>query len=454
MTDDQRWDSLDVMPATLERLAGEGILFTNSFVTTPLCGPSRASFLTGQAVRNNGVDYNSVLLFDPSSTLATWAQDAGYRTAMIGKYLNHYHLQSPEIPPGWDHWNAYLLGGYYNYELNENGVIVSYGDRPEDYSTDVLRDDALRFIDENADAPFLLFLSLFTPHIHAVPAPRHEGLLADTPPWRPPSFFENDLSDKPGWVKFVRQLRIGGGPLAMFNYIRKRDEAHVKELESLLAVDDAIAAILDRLEDHGLDDDTIVVFTSDNGLHWGEHYLGGKYNGYEESIRVPLVIRYPRLIPEAREEDALALNIDLAPTLAELAGIPASAPVDGDSMVDLLCGDVEGWREDFALEYFIPRGFDGMPAYIGYRSQRWKYLVSIYGFEELYDLEGDPNEMDNLLRTEPDEPSHGERVNTLRDKLIALRAEPMKPPTTSRRPVRSCWERDDPAHWIRAARRH
>jgi arylsulfatase A-like enzyme len=444
VTDDQREVSLDVMAITMDRVAGEGIRFTNGFVTTPICGPSRASILTGQAARNHGVEYNSALLFDPTSTLATWAQAAGYRTAMIGKYMNRYLELAPAVPPGWDHWNVHRLGAYYDYELIENGETKYYGNEPSDYATDVLRDDALRFVDENADQPFFMVLSTYAPHIHAVPAERHAGRLADTPPWRPASFLEADLSDKPGWMKWIRRVRTRGGPQALLDWIAARDEAHIRELESLLAVDEAVGAILDRLETHGLAEDTIVVFTSDNGLHWGEHWLGGKYNGYEESIRVPLLIRYPRLFREAREEDALVLNIDLAPTLAELAGIPIPERVDGVSMVELLCGDDSGWRQDFALEYFITSGLDGMPGYVGVRSERWKYIFYFSGFEELYDLTADPHEMDNLLKTRAGDAEIRAQADALAARLAELRAAESRPGNASRRPVRHCGEKRAP----------
>jgi arylsulfatase A-like enzyme len=415
MTDDQRADSLEYMPVVMDRMVDEGVSFNNSFVTTPLCGPSRASVLTGRYAHNHHVIDNNALLFDASSTIATQLQAAGYRTGLIGKYMNLYLLMAPEIPPGWDTWRAFYWGGYYDYTLFEDGVAVEYGSDPEDYSTDVLREMAVEFIDENHKQPFFLVITPWAPHVVAAGAPRHEGAYATLPPWRPESFYEEDISDKPGFISWIERLRTRGGIEALLERIESRDASHIRELESLLAVDEAVEAVIERLERYRIDQDTLIIFTSDNGLHWGEHWLGGKYNAYEESIRVPMVIRYPRMVAPAQVEERMVLNIDLAPTLAELAGVSEPDPMDGESLAGILCGHPQEWREDFLLEYFLVRGFDGMPRYSGVRSEKWKYLIYLSGFEELYDLENDPAEMDNLLQTEPDD----EDLRALADELFA-----------------------------------
>ncbi len=385
---------------------------------------------------------NTVEQFDSSSTLATWLQDGGYETALLGKYMNGHFRQIPTVPDGWTRWLAFSRGAYYGYDLNDEGVIVERGHEPGDYSTDVLRDEAVKFIHDNAERPFFLTLNTFAPHINAVPAPRHVGLFEDFPPWRPPSFLEPDTSDKPNFVSWMRHLRSKFGPEVKQAWVEGRDRAHNEELASLRAVDDALAAMLAALKEEGLDEDTIIIFTSDNGLHWGEHWLGGKYNAYEESIRVPLVIRYPRMIRGGSRDDRLVLNIDLAPTLAELAGVDIPIPVDGESLVSSFRstgrlgrrgGDrarlgsgrkkanaADVWREEILLEYFILFGIDAMPAYRGLRGTEWKYIGYIGGFEELYHLRDDPYELDNLLVTEQDNEEHRARADAMKARALEL----------------------------------
>jgi len=425
LTDDQRSDTLEYMPAVMDRMVDEGVTFNNGFVPTAVCGPSRASVLTGQYAHNSGVLYNSVSTFEGRSTLATLLQDAGYTTSMIGKYMNYYLVIQPEVPAGWDDWHVFFWGDYYNHTLVENGEVVEFGSEPEEYSTDILRDRALDFIDENHERPFFLMLAPWAPHLTAVGAPRHVGAYATLPPWRPESYQEEDLSDKPRFVRWIRHLRFQGGIDGLLEHIEARDASHIRELETLLSVDEAVESIIERLERYHIDRDTIIVFTSDNGLHWGEHWLGGKYNAYEESIRVPMIVRYPRMIEHARADERLVLNIDIAPTLAELAGVELVDPMDGRSLSGILCDNDTEWRDDFLLEYFtvFATALDGMPPYAGVRNERWKYLIYASGFEELYDLQNDPSELDNLLKTEPDDSAHRALADALFERTIELKTQ-------------------------------
>lgn len=399
LTDDQRHDSLDDMPATVDRIARQGVTFTNAFVTTPSCAPSRASMLTGRYAFGHGVDRNGIARFDPGDTVAKRLQAAGYVTGLVGKYMNYYEAIHPEIPPGWDAWYAFVRPAYLGYSLVENGEVVSYGTTPSDYSTDVLREKALAFIDENHDRPFFLVLSTWAPHEVAIGAPRHDGAHLQMTPWRPSSHNEADTSDKPNFVKWMRFIREARGDEARIERDRIFDVKQARQLDSLLAVDDAVDALVDHLERYDIADDTMIVFTSDNGFLWGEHWLHNKFSPYEESIRVPMAVRYPRMLEGPVADERMVLNIDLAPTWLELAGAPVAQEMDGRSLAGLLCGRPAPPRVDFLIEYGLPRDLGAMPGYSGLRSERWKYVRYLDGFEELYDLEHDPLELDNLLVT-------------------------------------------------------
>jgi arylsulfatase A-like enzyme len=434
LTDDQRHDEIEHMPAVVQRLAGEGVTFDNAFVTTPLCCPSRASVLTAVYAHKHGIKLlGGAPIFDARSTLATWLHGAGYRTALIGKYMNDNAKLAPRIPAGWDTWitfadepRSFLKAAlYYDYRLNENGVMTRRGHAPEDYSTDVLRNLAVRFVRESAGQPFLLLFTPFAPHLPAIPAARHGGRLADVALPSAPSFQEADTGDKPAYVAIARRLAartVRGQPRDQAAEIRAM---RVAALESLLAVDEAVAALLDTLEELGRADDTVVIYTADNGVMWGEHWLLGKSVPYEEAIRVPLIIRYPRLIQGLRRDGHLVLNLDLAPTVAELAGVAVPERVDGRSLVPLLrAADTNGavpWRSDFLIE-----SFSTVPApHRAVRSDRWKYVrnESDPPFEELYDLTRDPHEMENLLVVAPADPTHRDTAATMRTRLQALERE-------------------------------
>jgi N-acetylglucosamine-6-sulfatase len=391
VTDDQRWDTLAAMPAVRRLLVNGGVTFENAFTTTPSCCPSRVGLLTGEYSHHTGVLDGSAgnapggaPAFEDGSSIATWLHDAGYRTGLFGKYLNDYaELPRGYIPPGWDEWVAIAQGHpqirYYDYELNENGRIVPYGDSPSDYSTTVLGEHAASFI--RGDQPFFLYFAPIAPHPPSLPAPQDAGAHLDLTWNVPPSFAEHDMSDKPGG---------GAGALD----VREARGVRQDMLRSLLAVDRAVETIAETIEDAGLSNDTYFVFTSDNGYLWGEHRLLGKVWPYEESIRVPLVIRPPGQ-HVSRTVDAFALNIDIAPTIADLAGVDPPLPQDGKSLVPLLDRDPGAWRDRFVVEFlgYAP----GVPAYSGIRTHRYLYVEYENGRRELYDLRADPFELRNML---------------------------------------------------------
>jgi arylsulfatase A-like enzyme len=420
LTDDQRWDTLSAMPNVRSLLGGHGVTFERSFVSTSLCCPSRAGLLTGRYSRNLGVysdlpPNGGAVSFDDSSTLATWLKEAGYATGFVGKYLNDYQAIKRHIPPGWDEWAAIAsrpTTRYQNYTLNQNGRFVHYGPGPENYSTTVLGGLATGFL-ETAKPPFFLHFTPIAPHGPATPPPNSDGRIVDLFTDWAPSFNEPDVSDKP-WAGLHRPLT--SRQVAAAEAMRER------MLRSLAAVDDSVGHMVRVLAERGQLDNTVIVFTSDNGYLLGEHRLRfKKIWPYEESIRVPLVIRTPwnRF---GRVDRHLVLNIDIAPTLAELAGVVPDVQPDGRSLVPLLRGRDPPWRTAFVEEFLgrDQRFNGGPPPFVGVRTDRYLFVVYQTGWEELYDLVVDPYELHNLAG----EPSSA----PLRSRLLKLLRHLAAPP--------------------------
>lgn len=417
VTDDQRWETLEHMPTVQTRLAGRGVTFSNAFAVNPLCCPSRASILTGTYSHTSGVWSNSgptggIDVFDDSWTLPVWLDQAGYQTMLVGKYIQGYRpnkVPFTMVPPGWNRWRAFYGGlGYYSYRLTDGQALQEYGTDPEDYSTDVLAAAARQFI-RNTRSPFFLYFAPFAPHQSARfsvdPAPRHVDALAGVAYSPRPTVNEANVADKPPWIR------------RRSTYSRARlTELREEQLESLLAVDEAVAGILDALADTGELADTLIVLTSDNGYSWGEHRWAGKRLPYEESIRVPLVVRYDRLGIPARIEPRPALNVDLAPTIAAAAGLAVPGR-DGRSLLPLLADPEARWRNRVLIEYHDPPFF---PSYCGYRTNRWKYVQYRTGREELYDLATDPFEAVNVVTRA----RHVPRIMGFRTRLRASECRP------------------------------
>jgi N-acetylglucosamine-6-sulfatase len=432
LTDDQRFDTVDathsvdgvtpVMPTVLHEIVERGVRFRNSFVTTDLCAPSRASLLAAQyahttGVHDNGGSDGGFVAFHDASTLPVWLHAAGYHTGLYGKYINGYNAGAPYVPPGWDEWHAFKNVAYFDYTLEDNGSEVAYGSADADYSTDVLRDLAVQFIRDAPTAqPFFLYFAPKAPHAPATPAPRHVGMFSGVPPWRPPNYNEADVSDKPLWVRQIASW----GPTKQAN----QDAFDQKQLESLQAVDEAVAALLQALADSGRLDDTMIIYASDNGYSWGSHRWEPKQCEYEECMRVPLAIRYAPLAPLPRTEDGFALNIDHGPTLAELAGAIADPGVDGVSLVRLLDGTTPAWRTDFLEEHWDGTPGDetdvgSIPTYAQVRTTPWKYSELVTGEHELYDVGADPFELTNVAN----EPGNAATVSALASRLRELRPD-------------------------------
>lgn len=401
VSDDERLDANRGMRNVRHLLAREGVRFDRYYTTTSECCPSRASILTGQYPHHTGVVANfgphAYPSFDDRSTLATWLHDAGYATAMVGKYLNGYTLDGDHrIPPGWDRWVAMESvpeERYYRYALNENGRRVDYGRWPSDYSTSVLTRKALGFI-RSARRPFFLYFAPVAPHLPAIPAPQDRGSIGDLPPLRSPAFDEADIADKPWRTRFERTFTPRGAAYDL-------EEVRRRQLETLRSLDRSVGKIVGELRRRSLLDRTVIVYVSDNGFLWGEHRLGGKIWPYEESIHLPLVIRTPWREGDGTVDHHMALNVDLAPTIAALAGVRPGIPQDGRSLAPFLRAEDPPWRVDGLVEYRGPgqlrRG--GPPPFRALRTRRFLYVMYDNGWRELYDMRRDPWQLENVAGT-------------------------------------------------------
>jgi arylsulfatase A-like enzyme len=424
LTDDQSLGSLAYMPRTLDLLARQGVTFANHVVPLSLCCPSRATILTGLYPHNHKVYTNFppdggferfAELGHEETALAAVLRAAGYRTALLGKYLNGYPGAAGKtyVPPGWDEWASPVAGSpyaAYRFTLNENGKTVKYGSGPEAYMTDVLAGKATAFIRGAAaeSKPFFLFLATFAPHSPATPARRHAGLFPDLKAPRGPSFNEADVRDKPQRIRGLRRLDD--------RQIGAIDVLYRKQILSLQAVDEAVAAVVRALRETGQLADTYLIFTSDNGFHMGHHRLEpGKYTPYEPDVRVPLLVRGPG-VPAGATAAALTSSVDLAPTIAGLAGAALPFDADGRSLVPVLRGQRPAtWRQAVLLEQFEfppapPRRGKLLepsdpgdetrdsdhPAHLGVRSAAFKFVEHGTGEREVYDLKRDPDELVNL----------------------------------------------------------
>jgi len=437
LTDDMDVEQLQHLPRIQALMAQQGMSFTQHFVSLSACCPSRAATLRGQFAHNSGIYTNKGDNggFDKfyadgleSETLATSLQSAGYVTALLGKYLNGYPSKHPGnryIPPGWSEWAVPNQGSparQYNYALNINGVTVRYGTTPSDYLVDVLTRRATRFIRqttaERPDSPFFLYVAPLTPHTPSIAAWRYRNAFADAKAPRPPSFNEADVSDKPAWL--ARRPLL---PRAQVNII---DALYRKRLRSLLAVEDMVEQVTQTIKDLGIDGNTYVFFTSDNGYHMGQHRLpAGKGTEFDEDLRVPLLVTGPG-VRAGTQVTQLTANVDYAATMAELAGVATLPFNDGRSLVPLLKQQATGpWRDALLLEHAAEQGTPrqtrpwlepldpgDVPApapmvewrspYIGLRlADNRTYIEYDNGEREYYDMNSDPYQLDNSYARQP-----------------------------------------------------
>lgn len=416
LTDDQRFDALGVMnPAlktpNLDRLAKQGAHFRNAFVTTSLCSPSRATILTGQYMHDNGVVDNNRPLRPGTVTFPSYLQRAGYQTAFFGKW--HMGGDGDEPQPGFDHWVSFAgQGNYFPDEvvgessangqpnqLNIDGKRVPQ----KGYITDELTDYALDWLRQgrDRDKPFFMYVSHKGLHANFRPAPRHADAYKDLRIDPPASMADtpDNYVGKPLWVRNQRNSWHG----VDFPYHSQIDIAEYRRnyYRTLLSVDESIGKLMAELKREGLDQDTAIIFMGDNGFMFGEHGLIDKRNAYEESMRVPLLAYAPGLIKPGTQVEAMVANLDIAPTMLDIAGVPEKpASFAGSSFLPLARGEKPtGWRQELLYEYYWEFNYPHTPTTFAVRTDRYKLIQyhGVWDTEELYDLQADPQEMRNLI---------------------------------------------------------
>lgn len=419
-------------------LTKKGMTFAHHFAPLSLCCPSRVSTFRGQFPHNTtvftnlpetgGGFYGMHAKELERSTIAVWLKDAGYRTALLGKYLNGYPEGAEEnyIPPGWSYWLSPNKGHFqsqYNYSLNENGKTIDYGNKPEEHLNEVLTNKSVEFLNDCAknysESPFFLYVSSHAPHNPARPVVRYENRYQDISAPRVASFNEEDTSDKPSWVRNKLPLNE--------ERIQKIDELYRKRKASLLGLADLVEQVINTLMLNGQLDDTYIFFSSDNGFHQGQHRLdSGKTTAYEEDIHLPLVVRGPGII-EGATLDYMTANVDYAPTFADIAGISVPEFVDGRSLFPMMLGhEPQKWRKALLLEYSgssaltppnpnplfeVQDPFDiqmlsdlrsTTPAFSGLRIEHcplsMTYVEYASGEHEFYDLNRDKFQMHNTYK--------------------------------------------------------
>jgi arylsulfatase A-like enzyme len=452
LTDDMDMSLMPFVKNTEALIGGNGATFTNYFVTSSLCCPSRSSMLRGQYPHNTHVLSNDFpaggfrrffVDGDEAETMAVWLKRAGYQTSLIGKYLNGYPVFAGYnyVPAGWTDWHALFYkketdtGDWYNnYTLNENGPLVEYDSSPENYSTDVFKEKSIKFIDQSVTDgdPFFLLLSLYAPHGPSTPAVRHSEMLTGLEYPKKPSFNEADISDKPNIIQAMTKNgdEIDAGDA---------DALYLKRARTMLAVDELVVEVVKKLEQSGQLDNTYIFFTSDNGFGIGEHALSpGKGLAYDEDIRVPLLVRGPGIKPNTVITQITA-NIDLAPTVADIAGADPAKFVDGRSFMPLFQAEASqtlDWRKGLLVEMgavntstssfapaLVSNNFDSLPfefeypdsvndkfllqdnqgTYRGVKTEKFLYVEYNNGEVEFYNRVADPYEMENLAaKLDPD----------------------------------------------------
>lgn len=416
LVDDLRWDALGCTghpfsrTPNIDRLAQEGALFRNTFVTTPLCSPARASFLTGQYVRTNGIRGNGPN--GPRSheliTFPRRLHDAGYETAYVGKW----HMGNDDTRrPGFDRWVSFKgQGAHVDPELNIDGDVKKH----PGYMTDLLTDHSVEFLKQPRTKPFCLYLGYKAVHGPFVPAPRHKDLYSDAPIVRSPNAQDTN-EGKPALIRPLPGMRTPGPGTGSGDALIRN------QFRMLVAIDEGVGRILDALRESRQADNTLVIFTSDNGYFWGEHGLGDKRWPYEESIRVPLLARWPGRIPAGTRVEALSLNVDIAPTALDAAGLSAAKEMHGRSLLPLLASQPAAGRKTVLLEYFAEPRFARAPTWEAVRSERWKYIryPDLAGMDELYDLKTDPGEMKNRAA----DPEAQEALKDLKAEMSRLLGE-------------------------------
>jgi arylsulfatase A-like enzyme len=412
LADDHRWDYLSAMghpfieTPNIDRIASEGVLFENAFVTSSLCSPSRASFLTGQQPQLHGVKNNFTPWNNQNTTFFEYLKTAGYQTAFIGKW--HMPGGIPELRGvdqfiTFDHMGG--QGAYYGTPYIANGNSLALGQTPvpgtevTGYITDDLTNFSLKFIEENKHKPFALYLSHKALHLPMEPDAEAAGRYDDEPIELP--------EEADSWLAFAD----GNFKHFLWDPLEEKMKDYA---ETAVAMDQQIGRVMEKLDTLGLADNTLLVFAGDNGYLWGEHRLIDKRWAYEESVRVPFVVRYPNGIknPGRRSKD-MVLNLDLAPTILDAAGLPEVEAMQGKSIIPVLEDQSETLRKAWIYKYFEDYPYP-VPEQVALRTDRYKLIDYKRGKkDELFDLLVDPKEKSNLI----DDPAMSEILSDLRDQL-------------------------------------
>jgi arylsulfatase A-like enzyme len=428
LADDHRYDAMGftgkfpgLKTPNLDRMAAQGCHLEKACVATALCSPSRASILTGQYPHRHTVVDNQApvppgLVFFPQLL-----QKKGYNTAFLGKW--HMGDADDKPQPGFNYWLSFKgQGVYYNPTFNINGQQVAHRDSA--YISDLLTDYAIDWLKaQPAKKPFFLYLSHKGVHAMFEPAKRHKGMYKDMRFSPPPSMFmtATDTSkylelknsgvspelkpflenkkDLPNWVYAQRHSWHGvdymyHGQINFYDFYRRY-------METLMGIDESVGRVLDYVNSNGLADNTVVIYMGDNGFSFGEHGLIDKRHAYEESMRVPMLLYAPKLAQAGSKLNQVIQNIDIAPTILAMAGLKTPGYMQGKSFLPLLKGENIEWKDRAFYEYYWEYDFPQTPSMFALRTDRYKYIYNygVWGINELYDLQNDPYEMNNLIRS-------------------------------------------------------
>ncbi|GAB3491269.1 sulfatase [Spirosoma knui] len=442
LADDHRYDFMGftgkvagLQTPNLDRLAREGAHVQNAFVSTALCSPSRASILTGQYAHTHKVVDNFAPLSKGLMFFPQYLQKAGYQTAFLGKW--HMGNTDDRPQPGFNYWLSFQgQGVYYNPTFNINGKRVPHGD--SSYTTTLLTDYTLNWLNgRDKKKPFMLYLSHKAVHSEFQPARQHRGRYANMPINYPASMYltatdsskrwepdplaspesglgKVNMQDMPNWVK--KQRYSWHGVDYMYHGQIGFNDFYHQYAETLLGVDDSVGRVLKWLDENGLSENTMVVYMGDNGFSFGERGLIDKRHMYEESMRVPMLVRCPAVVKPGTKVTSVIQNVDIAPTFMAYAGLPTPKNMQGASFLPILQGKSIPWKNRAFYEYYWETDFPQTPTMFGVRTDRYKYIFNygVWDANELYDLQTDPQEVNNLIRS----PEHQQVAGQLRDQVF------------------------------------
>lgn len=424
LTDDHRYDALGVMAHPLARtpnmdaLARGGAHMRNAFVTTALCSPSRASILTGTYAHTHGVVDNFTPIPPGLPNVGQLLQQSGYQTALIGKWHIGDATDAPQ--PGFDHWVSFRGQGQYLPRAGATMINVDGRQVPQKgYLTDELTDYAISWLDKTSrDKPFFLYLSHKGVHADFEPAARHKGSLKDVPAPTPTTMAPSaaEAGHFPAWVRNQRNSWHG----VEYPYHSTLDvaEYYRRYMETLRAVDDSVGRVVDWLKTKGQLESTLIIYMGDNGFAFGEHGLIDKRTAFDWSMRVPMLVYAPGLVSPGQKIDRVVANIDVAPTMLDLAGAKAPAHMQGMSMLPILKDAASPWRDTLLYEYYWEWSFPQTPTQFALRGERYKYVFThgVWDVDMFFDLQADPQESRNLI----DDPAQAKTIAAMRAELFAL----------------------------------